>query len=103
MKTQIFNTLLDIVSQECEVTKEDILSQKKVEEIVDARTILVYFCKDYGLHNAEIAKFLNRKKTDTICEYMEKYTIYRKQSAKFRMDVNRITTRLQDTLPKPTT
>lgn len=103
MKSQIFNTLLDIISQECEVIKEDILSQKKVEEIVDARTILVYFCKDYGLHNAEIAKFLNRKKTDTICEYMEKYPIYRKQSAKFRMDVNRITTILQDTLPKPTT
>ena len=103
MKTQIFNTLLDIVSQECEVTKEDILSHNKAEWIVDARTILVYFCKDYGLHNAEIAKFLNRKKTDTICEYMEKYQVFRKQSAGFRMDVNRITTILQDTLPKPTT
>lgn len=102
MKTQIFNTLLDIVSQECEVTKEDILSHNKAEEIVDARTILVYFCKDYGLHTAEIAKFLNRKKTDTICEYMGKYPIFRKQSAKFRMDVNRITSLLSDILPKPT-
>lgn len=103
MKTQIFSILLDIVSQECEVTKEDILSNKKTEEVVDARTILVYFCKDYGLHNAEIAQFLNRKKTDTICEYIEKYTIFRKQSAKFRMDVNKITIILQDILPKPTT
>lgn len=102
MKTHIFNSLLEVVSQECEVTKEDILSQKKAEEIVDARTILIYFCTDYGLHTAEIAKFLNRKKQNTICEYMAKYPQYRKQSAKFRMDVNRITTILEDILPKPT-
>jgi chromosomal replication initiation ATPase DnaA len=103
MKTQIFNTLLETVSQVCEVSAEDILSIKKAEEVVDARTILVYFCKDYGLHTAEIAKFLNRKKQDTICEYMGKYPILRKQSANFRMDVNRITSILEDILPKPTT
>lgn len=103
MKTPIFNTLLETVSQVCEVSAEDILSIKKAEEVVDARTILVYFCKDYGLHTAEIAKFLNRKKQDTICEYMGKYPILRKQSANFRMDVNRITSILEETLPKPTT
>ena len=42
-KSEIFAEILNIVGKETEVSKELILSTSKVTEVVDARSIVVFF------------------------------------------------------------
>ena len=44
MKTLIFETILNTVSEVTEVSPEVLLSEKKQDEVVEARTILIWFC-----------------------------------------------------------
>lgn len=59
-KSRIFNEILQIVSEETEVPSDCILSNKKDEDTVDARYILVYFLSKNGISHASIAKFINK-------------------------------------------
>jgi chromosomal replication initiation ATPase DnaA len=43
------------------ITKEDMLSKKREEKIIEARRLLVYFCKNHTqITNKEIARYLKR-------------------------------------------
>lgn len=54
-KSELFEYLLDVVSQETEINRERILSKEKSAEVVDARYILVYLLGRCGIYNSEIA------------------------------------------------
>ena len=75
MKPKIFNTILDVVSEVCDVPAQDIVSFKKDEEIAEARIILVWMCVRCGLKPKEIGKFLNRKNPNFVSEQKAKYTV----------------------------
>ena len=75
MKPKIFQTILDVVSEVCDVPAQDIISFKKDEEIAEARIILVWLCVRCGLKPKEIGKFLNRKNPNFVSEQKAKYTV----------------------------
>lgn len=49
-KSEIFAEILNLVGKETEVSKELILSTSKVTEVVDARSIVVFFLTEFGLY-----------------------------------------------------
>ena len=59
-KSEIFAKILQVVSQETEVSAEQILSRKKDEETVDARYLLVHFLSNQGFSQSSIAKFIGK-------------------------------------------
>lgn len=59
-KSRIFNEILRAVSDETEVSEDRILSNRKDEETVDARYILVHFLDKSGISHSSIAKFINK-------------------------------------------
>lgn len=53
-KSEIFAEILNIVGKETEVSTELILSSSKVTEVVDARSIVVFFLTEYGLYPGQM-------------------------------------------------
>lgn len=54
-KSEIFNTILRMVSEETEIPSAQILSGRKDTETVDARYLLVHFLFQSGLNPSYIA------------------------------------------------
>lgn len=54
-KSEIFNRILDVVSQQTEIPREQILSSSKSMEVVDARCILFRLLQEQGLYPGQIA------------------------------------------------
>lgn len=59
-KSEIFATILQIVSQETEIPPEQILSRKKDEETVDARYLLVYLLTRNGFCSSRVASCIRK-------------------------------------------
>ena len=59
-KSYIFAKILNLVGKETEVSTELILSSTKVTEVVDARSIVVFFLSEYGLYPEQIAVLLHK-------------------------------------------
>ena len=59
-KSEIFAEILNVVGKETEVSTELILSSSKVTEVVDARSIVVFFLAEYGLYPEQIATLLHK-------------------------------------------
>lgn len=59
-KSEIFAEILNLVGEETEVSKELILSTSKVTEVVDARSIVVFFLTEFGLYPEQIAALLHK-------------------------------------------
>lgn len=59
-KSEIFAEILQAVSQETEISPEQILSPKKDEETVDARYLLVYFLSRNGFCSSRIASCIHK-------------------------------------------
>lgn len=59
-KSEIFAEILNLVGKETEVSPELILSSSKVTEVVDARSIVVFFLTEYGLYPEQIAALLHK-------------------------------------------
>lgn len=57
-RIEIFNCCLSAVEKETELTKSEILSSNKSEDIVDARHMLVALMYDYGLYPNIIAQLI---------------------------------------------
>ena len=47
MKKEIFNRIIDCGSTITEIDKEDILSNKKNSDIIEARCLIITYCKRY--------------------------------------------------------
>lgn len=99
MKTELLNSMLDIVSEVCEVSREDILSHCKREDVVDARCIFVHYCRKYGFKNQVVAEFLNRKRRCVIDAYLRNYPYFSKQSYLFRIYDRQVGDKLADMYP----
>lgn len=99
MKTDIFNCILETVSEVCEVTEEDLLSQKRNGEILEARTILAWFCFDYGFSANDIKHYLHRKRASSVYAYRANYCIYKKVSTSFRIFVQQVSNILSNKIP----
>ena len=99
MKTQMLNSILDIVSEVCEVSREDLLSHCKREEVVDARCIFVHYCKEYGFQSKVLAEFLNRKRACVVDAYARNYRSYSKVSYMFRTYSRQVCAKLAEMFP----
>lgn len=99
MKTDRLNDILDIVSEVCEVKREDILSHCKREDVVDARCIFVHYCKKYGFQSIVLMEFLNRNKPCVIDNYLRNYLLFSKQSYMFRAYSKEVSDKLSAKLP----
>lgn len=67
-KSEIFNRVLDVVSQQTEVSREQILSRSKSMEVVDARCILFRLLQEQGLYPGQIAT--QARKTPAAIRYL---------------------------------
>lgn len=59
-KTQLFNRILQLVSEETEIPELLILSDSKIIPVVDARSILVTILIEQGLYPIQIAEYLHK-------------------------------------------
>ena len=74
-KSEIFNRILNTVSQETEITIDEILSRSHRKEIVDARYLFVYFLRSRGFIPAEIARRLQltpQAVSGIICKFQKR-------------------------------
>lgn len=101
MKSQILQHILQVVSDYCETSAETICSKCKPTEVLYARTLFVWFSHQYGICANDIARFLNRKHTETIYAYLANYHIYKRSSATFRLINQYIANKLSATLQEP--
>lgn len=64
-KSELFDTLVDKVSEVCEVCPSAIVSGCRAQSVVDARMLLVYYLRYVGLSNDDVALiFLIRSEHD---------------------------------------
>jgi chromosomal replication initiation ATPase DnaA len=90
MKTKMFETILEVVSEETEVSKQDILSVRKDDEILEARILFVWFCNLNGMHVSDIMKFLGRKSESAVTSKIRDYHSWSATSTMFRCYAKRI-------------
>ena len=80
-RSEIFATILQIVSQETGIPPEQILSRKKDEKTVDARYLLVYILKRNGFCSSRISSCI-RKDIRTVNLILTRFEA-RKSSRKY--------------------
>lgn len=90
MKTKMFETILDVVSEVTEVTKQDILSIRKDDEILEARILFVWFCNLNGMHVPDIMRFLGRKSESAVTNKIRSYHSWSATSTIFRCYAKKI-------------
>ena len=90
MKTKMFETILDVVSEETEVSKEDILSIRKDDEILEARILFVWFCYQYDMHVPDIMRFLGRKSESAVTNKIHSYHSWSATKCMFRYYAKKI-------------
>lgn len=54
----MFALILSIVSDITEISKEDIMSKSHKEDVVEARLLVIYFCRKEGLLPSRIAQLM---------------------------------------------
>ena len=67
-KSELFAHILDVVSRETEVPADDILSESKIAEVVDARSLLAVSLYEAGFYPPVIARYM--KKTPACIRYL---------------------------------
>ncbi len=102
MKSEILEQIATVVSGVCEVSVERIRSHNKSEDVVDARTIFVHYCRKYGLTNNSIMRYLHRTRTCVVDNYLANFYIYHQKSYMFRLSCSKIADKLEEMFP-PTT
>lgn len=90
MKTKMFETILEVVSEVTEVTKQDILSIRKDDEILEARILFVWFCNLNGMHVPDIMRFLGRKSESAVTSKIRDYHSWSATSTMFRCYAKKI-------------
>lgn len=60
-KSEMFDIILDEVSEVCEVSKESIIKGVKIQAVVDARMLCVQYLKRIGLSSDDIALITLRR------------------------------------------
>ena len=99
MKTEMLNEILEVVSNVCEVSREELLSHCKREDVIDARCIFIHHCMTYGFKKQVLADFLDRKRRCVIDAYIRNYPYFYKQSYLFRLYDQQISDKLSGKYP----
>ncbi len=83
-KSEIFLTILKVVSSCMELSIDDILTGKRNEDIVIARCLITIYGKNYNLSNKNLQDFLNLKSHTSICYYTQMYAERNQNDRYFR-------------------
>lgn len=83
-KTEIFQTILKVVSSCMELSIDDILAGKRQEDIVIARCLITIYGKNYNLSNKNLQDYLHLKSHTSICYYKQMYADRNKSDKYFR-------------------
>ena len=70
MCNKIYNEVLNLVASETEISAEVIVSKSRVEEVVDARQLVVWFCFKAGMHPRTIAEKLGISR-QAVCQKIQ--------------------------------
>lgn len=70
-KSEMFDLMIDEVCQVCEVRKEDVISGRKLQAVVEARVLAVQYLRRIGFSNDDIATIILRKKMSDPYYYPE--------------------------------
>lgn len=100
MKTEIFDKIVELVAETTELKKECILSSRKTEDLVAARCLFVHFCAINGIPSVSIAEYINRKKSNSVNNYLASYDAFYKSSPYFRGMRNSIAKKLPNVCPE---
>lgn len=65
-KKEIFDKILDVSAEVCDVDKEDIMSGVRSENVVVARTICVFWCMSAGFSVESLLKCTDRTNPNSI-------------------------------------
>ncbi len=89
-KSEAAKLVLEIVSSQTEIPIDQITGSSKSTEIVDARSITVYFLYYVGFYPTEIARIIKRS-VQAVRSLLRNFDTRRKQSGKFfEMNVQNI-------------
>lgn len=66
-KSSVFNDIILAISEETEVSQEQILSHSKRGDIVEARCLLFYYLKKAGFYPSQIARMTNQSRQCVNC------------------------------------
>lgn len=80
-KSSFFDRIICAVSQETEIPIEKIMGGGKTREEVDARYLAVYYLKDAGFYESDIARML-RITRQAVGAILRRFETRRKQSGK---------------------
>lgn len=83
-KGDIYQRLLELVSECTEIPKEQIVSDCRIAEVVDARCVFVYWLKQAGFSARLIMQLCGFKSKSTICYHSSIYNERIKNNKFFR-------------------
>ena len=100
MKSKIFETILTQVAEVTEISKETIIGKTKSSDVIEARILVIYYCKSYGLSNQYIKEKLSRKSLFSIANLLNSYYICHKTSYSFRQLSDEVQQRIASIMTK---
>lgn len=89
-KRELFDCILQITSQVCDVNLDLIMSNCRQTDVVDARCIFFYHLRKYGLSSRDIVSLMNKRNLNSINSIIATYDARYKQSFCFRINSKEI-------------
>lgn len=96
MKKEICNQVIATVSAITDVKKEDIFSNKKQSDIIEARCLIITYCKRLGVSNEYLMNLLNKKSTFSISHMLSQYKVYYNSSKIFKQYTKQLDNKLSE-------
>ena len=100
MKSKIFEIILTQVAETTELKKEEIVGKVRKAELIEARMLVVHFCKEYGISNSYLQEKMNRKSPFAIAHLLCSFDCVLKQSYTFRETHKELKQQFANILPK---
>jgi hypothetical protein len=100
MKSKIFETILTQVAETTELKKEEIVGKVRKAELIEARMLVIYFCKEYGISISYLQEKMNRKSPFAISHLLCGFDYLLKQSYSFREAHSELKQKFANILPK---
>lgn len=60
-KIEFFKQVIELVSSKTDITEEQMLSMRRTADVLDARAIVVFYCRKFGLSNGDIQSLFGRQ------------------------------------------
>lgn len=90
MKKKLFDTILGVVHEATEVEIDDILSKRKDDDIMEAKVLLVWFCKLNGMSAYVITNFMGLKSEESVNKKLRSFHEWTAMSTMFRLYTKKI-------------